>query len=65
MSLEEILMLLLTVVIVLELFIMYLMHIRMNQLNGEVERLSSKMEITDVELDQLTKNIEEFKKIQI
>jgi cell division protein FtsL len=65
MTLEEILLPLLTIVIALELFMMYLMHIRMQQLNGEVERLSSRMEITDVELDQLTKNIEEFKKIQI
>jgi cell division protein FtsL len=65
MSLEEILLLLLIVVIAMELFMMYLMHIRMKQLNGEVERLSSRMEITDVELDELTKNIEEFKKIQI
>ncbi|MDD1677644.1 MAG: hypothetical protein LUO93_00480 [Methanomicrobiales archaeon] len=65
MTPEEILLPLLTVVIAMELFMMYLMHIRMKQLNGEVERLSSRMEITDVELDQLTKNIEEFKKIQI
>jgi cell division protein FtsL len=65
MSLEVILLPLLTLVIALELFMMYLMHIRMKQLNGEVERLSSRMEITDVELEQLTKNIEEFKKIQI
>jgi cell division protein FtsL len=65
MSLEDILLPLLTLVIAMELFMMYLMHIRMKQLNGEVERLSSRMEITDVELDQLTKNIEEFKKIQI
>ncbi len=65
MSLEVILLPLLTLVIALELFMMYLMYIRMKQLNGEVERLSSRMEITDVELDQLAKNIEEFKKIQI
>jgi cell division protein FtsL len=65
MSLETILLPLLTLVIAMELFMMYLMYIRMKQLNGEVERLSSRMEITDVELDQLAKNIEEFKKIQI
>jgi hypothetical protein len=65
MSLESILLPILTVVIAMELFMMYLMHIRMKQLDSEVERLSSRMEITDVELDQLTKNIEEFKKIQI
>jgi cell division protein FtsL len=65
MTLEWILLPVLTVVIAFELFMMYLMYIRMTQLNGEVERLSSRMEITDVELDQLTKNIEEFKKIQI
>jgi cell division protein FtsL len=65
MTLEWILLPVLTLVIAFELFMMYLMYIRMTQLNSEVERLSSRMEITDVELDQLTKNIEEFKKIQI
>jgi len=65
MTTESILLPVLTLVIVLELFLMYLMYIRMKQLNGEVERLSSRMVITDMELDQLTKNIEEFKKIQI
>jgi cell division protein FtsL len=65
MTVEEILLPLLTVVIAFELFMMYLMYVRMKQLNGEVERLSSKMQITDVELEMLTKNIEEFKKIQI
>jgi cell division protein FtsL len=65
MSLESLLLPLLTVVIVIELFLMYLMYIRMKQLNGEVERLSSRMSITDIELEQLTKNIEEFKKLQI
>jgi len=65
MTMESILLPVLTLVIVLELFLMYLMYIRMKQLNGEVERLSSRMVITDMELDQLTKNIEEFKKIQI
>ncbi|MDD1675111.1 MAG: hypothetical protein LUQ17_00295 [Methanomicrobiales archaeon] len=65
MSPELLLLPLLTVVIAFELFLMYLMYIRMKQLDGEVERLSSRMNITDVELEQLTANIEEFKKLQI
>jgi len=65
MNFESFLLLILMIVIIVELFLMYLMHIRMKQLMGEVERLNSRLEITDVELDQLTKNIEEFKKLRI
>lgn len=65
MNFESFLLLILMIVIIIELFLMFLMHIRMKQLTGEVDRLSSRLEVTDVELDQLTKNIEEFKKIKI
>lgn len=65
MNIESILLPVLTIVILLELFFMYLMHVRMKQLLEEVTVLNSKMEITDVELDVLTKNIEEFKKLQL
>lgn len=65
MSIETYLLPLLSLVIVIELFFMYLMHVRIQQLMGEVDRMSSKMALTDVELDVLTKNIEEFKRLQL
>lgn len=65
MGMEIYLLPVLMLIIVIELFLMYLMHIRIQQLTGELERLSSRMAITDVELEQLTKNIEEFKKLRI
>lgn len=65
MSIEALLLPILTIVIVVELFFMYLMHIRMKQLTLEVERMSSRMAFTDGELEQLTRNIEEFKKLHI
>ncbi len=65
MSMEALLIPLLTLVIIIELFFMYLMHIRMKQLSSEVERMGSRLQFTDTELEQLTKNIEEFKKLQI
>lgn len=65
MSIESVLLPVLTIVILLEIFLMYLMHIRMKQLMSEVTLLNSKMEITDVELEVLTKNVEEFKRLQL
>lgn len=65
MSIEAILLPVLTIVILFEIFLMYLMHIRMKQLIDEVTLLNSKMEITDVELEVLTKNVEEFKRLQL
>ncbi|MDD1671693.1 MAG: hypothetical protein LUO82_01660 [Methanomicrobiales archaeon] len=65
MSIEAILLPVLTIVILFEIFLMYLMHVRMKQLIDEVTLLNSKMEITDVELDVLTKNVEEFKRLQL
>lgn len=65
MSIESVLLPVLTIVILFEIFLMYLMHIRMKQLMSEVTLLNSKMEITDVELEVLTKNVEEFKRLQL
>lgn len=65
MGVETIILPILMIIIIVELFLMYLMHIRIQQLMKELERLNSRMEITDVELEQLTRNIEEFKKLKI
>lgn len=60
-----ILLIILGIVIVLQLFIMYIMYVRIQQLLNEVDVLGSKMRITDSELEALTKNVEKFKQLRI
>ena len=61
----EALVLLFGFVILFLLFIVYLMQRRIQQLLSEVNRLSGKMSVTTSELETLTKNVEEFKKLKI
>lgn len=60
-----ILLIILGIVIVLQLFIMYIMYVRIQQLLTEVDVLGSRMRITDSELEALTKNVEKFKQLRI
>lgn len=60
-----ILLIILGIVIVLQLFIMYIMYVRIQQLLTEVDVLGSRMQITDSELEALTKNVEKFKQLRI
>jgi len=43
----------------------YLMYVRMRQLDTELHDLKSRISITDEELTRLSKDIEDFKKINI
>jgi cell division protein FtsL len=43
----------------------YLMYVRMKQLETELHDLKSRISITDEELTRLSKDIEDFKKINI
>ncbi|MBP2132723.1 cell division protein FtsL [Methanomicrobium sp. W14] len=52
-------------VIIFLLFLLYLMQRRVNQLMNEVNDINSTMNVTCSELEELTKNVEEFKKINI
>lgn len=61
----EALVLLFGFVILFLLFIVYLMQRRIQQLLNEVSRLSGKMNVTTSELETLTRNVEEFKKLKI
>jgi predicted Holliday junction resolvase-like endonuclease len=61
----EVLVVLFGFVILFLLFIVYLMQRRIQQLLGEVGRLSGKMNVTTSELEALTRNVEEFKKLKI
>lgn len=58
---EAILLILFGVVIVFLLLVVKLMHTRIYQLLDEVDRISGKMNLTSNEIEQLTKNVEEFK----
>jgi predicted Holliday junction resolvase-like endonuclease len=61
----EALVLLFGFVILFLLFIVYLMQRRIQQLLNEVGMLSGKMNVTTSELETLTRNVEEFKKLKI
>jgi cell division protein FtsB len=64
-SLEGTMLIIFGLVIVLQLFIMYVMLVRIKQLLGEYDQMESRMKVTDAELEELTKNVEEFKKLKI
>jgi predicted Holliday junction resolvase-like endonuclease len=65
MILTDYLILIFTIVIIIQFIIMYLMFVRIRQLQQECETMESRMRLTDTELEELTKNVEEIKKIQI
>lgn len=52
------------IVIVFLLFVVKLMHTRINQLLTEINSLNGKVNLTSNEIEQLTKNVEEFKNIR-
>ncbi|WP_261596255.1 hypothetical protein [Methanoculleus formosensis] len=64
MDMNAVMIVLLSVTIVCLLFIMYVMYVRIQQLLKEVEALSGRMEITGSELEQLTKSVEEYKRVR-
>ena len=58
---EGVMLILFGVVIVFLLFVMKLMHTRINQLLKEMNNLNGKVNLTSNEVEELTKNVEEFK----
>ena len=60
-SAEEIMLILFGIVIVFLLFTVKLMHTRINQLLAEMNSLNGKVNLTSTEVEELTKNVEEFK----
>jgi cell division protein FtsL len=53
------------VIILILLFLMLLMHRRIQQLVVEIDGLKSKMNITTSELEALSRNVEEYKKLKM
>ncbi|HDM36352.1 MAG TPA: hypothetical protein ENG09_03745 [Candidatus Syntrophoarchaeum butanivorans] len=55
----------LAIALAVALFIMYVMHVRIQQLTEELRELKAKVEIRGDELEQLARDIEEFKRLRI
>lgn len=55
----------LMVLLLISFFIIYLMNVRIKQLERQFNDLRNRVTITDEELTRLAKDIEEFKKIKI
>lgn len=64
MTLEFILIVVFSVLILVLLFMIYLMNVRIQQLVEEFEQMESKMKITDGEIEALARNVEEIKKLK-
>jgi cell division protein FtsL len=55
----------LTILLIISFSVIYLMNIRIKQLERQFNDLRSRVTVTDEELTRLAKDIEEFKKIKI
>jgi len=55
----------LIVILIIAFLFIYLMNVRMKQLKYELDDLRSRVTFTDEELTRLSKDIEDFKKINI
>ena len=55
----------LIVILFFAFIFIYLMSVRMKQLENELREVKSRISITDEELTRLSKDIEDFKKINI
>ena len=53
------------IVILFQIFFIYLMKVRMHQLQFEIEQGSSRVDLSDIELEALTRNVEAFKRLKI
>jgi hypothetical protein len=53
------------IVMLFQIFFMYLMRVRMHQLQFEIEQGSTRVDLSDIELEALTRNVEAFKRLKI
>ena len=61
----ELITIILIVILVLAFFFMYLMNVRIQQLDRELKEVRSRMSLTDDELTRLAHDIEDFKRLKI
>ena len=64
-DLYAVIIIILIFVIVWQIFFMFLMKVRMRQLTFELEQGSSHVDLSDIELEALTRNVEAFKWLKI
>ena len=55
----------LLIVLVIAFFLLYLMNVRIKQLENELRKVRSRMALTDDELTRLAHDIEDFKRLKI
>lgn len=55
----------LIVILVIAFLLMYLMNVRIQQLDRELKEVRSRMALTDDELTRLAHDIEDFKRLKI
>ncbi|KUG20216.1 hypothetical protein ASZ90_010062 [hydrocarbon metagenome] len=65
LTIDGIMIVIYAMVIICLLLIMYIMYVRIKQLLVEVDELTSKMEVTGNELEQLTRSVEEYKQLKL
>ncbi|HVN66504.1 MAG TPA: hypothetical protein VMT31_07825 [Methanomicrobiales archaeon] len=64
-ELYTVIILILGIIIFFQVFFMFLMKVRMRQLCFEIEQGSSRVDLSDIELEALTRNVEAFKRLKI
>ena len=64
-ELYAVIIVILGIVIFFQIFFMFLMKVRMRQLAFELEQGSSRVDLSDIELEALTRNVEAFKRLKI
>lgn len=64
-ELYAVVIIILGIVILFQIFFMFLMKVRMHQLQFEIEQGSSRVDLSDIELEALTRNVEAFKRLKI
>jgi hypothetical protein len=52
-------------VVILQVFFLFLMKVRMRQITFELEQGSSRVDLSDIELEALTRNVEAFRRLKI
>jgi hypothetical protein len=55
----------LLLILTIAFFLVYMMNIRIKQLENELTTVRSRMALTDDELTRLTRDIEDFKRLKI
>ena len=55
----------LLLILIIAFFLMYLMNVRIKQLEAELRLVRSRMALTDDELTRLAHDIEDFKRLKI